>query len=224
VGSLEDLASLSRRIAVTVPGTVAPDVLRTVFSLPEASGRLVFEVSTFKRAIVEVMMGAPESVRVAMVHPLFGPRARRAEAHYAVVCPVPGREEDAAEAVAFLARLGLNVQVMDWRSHDRLVAFTIGLTYAVAEALGLALEEEGLTLDSLLPATTFRYLRVMVEAILSDPESLRGEILGEPEVARVARLLAKALEEVASGGRSRLKGSPAGYEKLYHCLEECRVD
>ena len=222
VGSLNDLASISKRLGVAVPGAAAPRVLNELFSMPETRGKLVFEVSTFKRDIVNVMASAPEAVRVAMVHPLFGPRARRADAHFAVVCPVPGREEGAAEAIHLLASMGLHVMVMEWRDHDRLVAYTIGLTYLLSEAIGLLLEREGLTLDSLLPGTTFRYLRVMVEAILSDPLTLRNEILGNPDVARVAELLADALKSVASGGRSRLKGSPRGYARLYHCLEECR--
>ena len=221
VGSLEDLASLSRRIAVTVPGNVAASVLEELFSMPEVRGSLVFDTSTFKRGVVGVMSSAPEGVRVAMVHPLFGPLASRANAHYAVVCPVPGKEEGAAEAIALLANMGLNVMVMEWRDHDRLVSLSIGLTYIISEAIGILVEKEGLDTASLLPGTTYRYLSVLVDSILSDPLSLRDEILGYPDVVEVIRKLRDALADVINGRRSKLKGSKDAYLKLYHCLEEC---
>ncbi len=224
VGSLEDLASLSRRIAVTVPGSVAASVLEELFSMPEVRGRLVFDTSTFKRGVVGVMSSAPDGVRVAMVHPLFGPLASRANAHYAVVCPVPGKEEGTAEAIALLANIGLNVMVMEWRDHDRLVSLSIGLTYIISEAIGILIEKEGIDTASLLPGTTYRYLSVLVDSILSDSLSLRDEILGYPDVVEVLRELKEALDDVMNGRRSKLKGSRDAYLKLYHCLEECSQD
>ena len=224
--SLERLVYLSDALSVSVPGSIAPDVLRSIFSMDYVRGKLVFETSTFKEDVSSVISRAPEGVKVAMVHPLFGGRARRPDAHYVAVIPVEGREEGAGEASVLFSRMGLNVVIIGLEDHEELAALSMGLTYLLSEAVLTLLEERGLNTSSPLPGTTYRYLRKLLDAISEDSEELRREIVGNPRVRSIARRLSEIIAAMAEGNwsPSRIRPSSDGYSAIYKCLEECVED
>ncbi|BAN89898.1 NAD(P)-binding domain-containing protein [Aeropyrum camini] len=218
-GSMEGLAAESEAIVVAVPG---PTAGRVMVEAAESSrpGTLVVDTATFKRDVVAGARGMPPGALAALTHPLFGGRMSRPEKHYVAVMPFPGRE-GVEEAERLYREMGFNtVRIGSWEEHDRLAGYSIGLVYALAEALHAALKGEGLALDSPLPSTTYRVLSMLAESVLSDTPELRGEILSSPHTREAAARLASALLEVARGAGPRGRGRPR-YSLLYRLLEEC---
>ncbi|BAA79530.2 putative prephenate dehydrogenase [Aeropyrum pernix K1] len=217
--SLQGLAAESEAIVVAVPGPAAGGVMVEA-ARSSRSGTLVVDTATFKRGVVAAARGMPPRVLAALTHPLFGGRASRPEKHYVAVMPFPGRE-GVVEAERLYREMGFNtIRLRSWEEHDRLAGYSIGLVYALAEALYAALESGGLDLDSPLPSTTYRVLGMLAQSVLSDSPDLRGEILSNPSTREAAASLASALMEVARGAGPRGRGR-SSYNLLYRLLEEC---
>lgn len=232
VKTLEEIVALSDYVMVSVPGSITLEVLKRLARLPKnlLAGRLVFDTSTFKEGILEGYAGFGEEVLTASSHPLFGPGATKPDKHVFVVIPVPNRERGADSLEKLAWRMGFRVVRMDWKEHDRLMGFTIGLPYALASALSGLLQDKPFLEET--AGTSFRLLLLLVKSIASSPPDLTEDILsnihskraleefitylipalGEPEKA--AAFLENASE---AWGRESLGEA---YSKFYRCLED----
>ena len=169
VGSLEELAGWAEAIIVAVPFWEAAEVVRAL--APLSGGKLVMDIATFKRSVVEAYLGFPQDAKAATVHPLFGPGAPSIRGQRVLVMEVPGRE-GAREALEFWRGLGAEVEWGDLEKHDFYVERTIALSYAVGLALARMYAEAGEEVFK-YGGTSFRYLAAYAFSLLRDPNAVR---------------------------------------------------
>ncbi|MEB3859999.1 MAG: prephenate dehydrogenase/arogenate dehydrogenase family protein [Desulfurococcales archaeon] len=217
-------------VIVAVPGAFAVEALRHVTSLANIEPPLaVSDISTFKADLIGYYKSVPQGVLACPIHPLFGPRAERLDAHWTAVVPVPGREEDCKHFTAILDRLGLKYFFVDPETHDRLVGLTIGVSYALGLALAYRNLKVGVDQSTFERhmGTTFRLLQILSETVSSDPSHLITEILGNEYTKRAIGELAELLRGLASDPRpfieaskSRRRSCRDPYGVLYEVIED----
>jgi Prephenate dehydrogenase len=169
VESLGGLVGWAEAVVVAVPFWEAGDVLKSL--APMSEGKLVMDIATFKRGVVEAYAEFPQSAKVATAHPLFGPGAPSIRGQRVLVMKVPGRE-GAEEAYSFWRGLGAEVEWGDLARHDFYVARTIALSYAVGLALARVYAEAGEELFK-YGGTSFKYLATYAFSLLRDPNAAR---------------------------------------------------
>ena len=238
--SLEELAGNSDYLLVAVSPRATIGVLEELRALAHKgvlAGKMVSDIATFKEELMGIYKDFPEEVRVSSIHPLFGPGIRDPRRHRVAVVPVPGRERDATETARFLEELGFKVLIVDHKTHDAVVALTIGISYTIGLSIANLvsdMSDEGfdikLVIDG-LSGTTFRHLMVHMKSILLDTQDMMEYILGNSRVKRLASRLARVIDEVSVEPRrasSRAytlretigqKALIKAYESLYRCLE-----
>jgi prephenate dehydrogenase len=230
--SLSELVALSDYVLVATPPRVARRVIGALSSM-EVEGRVVFDIATFKKDIVEAYKQLPRGAKAASAHPLFGPGARRPEAHTVAVVPLPGREDDAMYVEEFMRGLGFHVVRIDVEAHDRIMGIVVGGSYTVAAlvaALLASYNNPGEVLE--LAGTTFKHLLVHLKSILNDPQGFIEYILSNKETKRAARTMHRALGGILADPEkgvellewARTLWSPReigeAYKKLYRLVED----
>ncbi len=213
--SLEELLVRVDIILVATPPATTPAVLGHLRMAATRSGWSggIADISTFKKHVIPILQGYPASISVASLRPLFGPRARRLEAHKVLVVPVPGRENNISTFTRLLDTLGLRWETIDHEAHDRLMGLVIGVPYAIGHALARAAGDL-LEKAHMVSGTTFKALYLLL-ATLGDPEDLVNYILGDPDTRAWIQALAQEL-----GSRAPRKDTSL-YEDLYCLVEEC---
>jgi len=141
--------------------------------------KIVFDISTIKSPIVSFYANFPDYLKVASVHPMFGPGIESLENSLFIVTPVEGRIEDAKEISSFIQSLGGRVEVMDVRAHERLIKYAIGLPYAIGVAYLDIMHKR----DIHIGGTSYKILSTYGKAILNDSEDFIREILNFSEEA-----------------------------------------
>lgn len=221
---MEELISWSDLVVVSVPGPIVPRVLGRTLDLIRSSGgvKAVTDVSTFKRDVIEVYDKTPSNAIAASSHPLFGRRVKKPESHRAVIIPIPGRDGDAAYIEGFYKKLGVTTSIVDWRTHDIMVARTIGASYLVGLAVRLLHRDTGDDMLESFMSTTFSLLWTLAEAVSSDSQDLIKEIIMNDETVKVAKELARLMNSIperdirVEGGRSE------AYDYIYRFVEDVR--
>ncbi|HIE21160.1 MAG TPA: prephenate dehydrogenase/arogenate dehydrogenase family protein [Acidimicrobiia bacterium] len=133
---------------------------------------LIFDIGSLKtllRAELEALAGA--GARVASVHPMFGPDTQLLSGRHVVVVDVGVPEATAAARDLFASTMATLVE-MDLDSHDRLIAYVLGLSHALNIAFFTALAESGETAGRLahLSSTTFdNQLEVATQVAAENP-------------------------------------------------------
>ncbi|ACB39738.1 prephenate dehydrogenase [Pyrobaculum neutrophilum] len=207
VSTLGELVRWAEVVIVAVPFWAAGDVLREV--APLASGRLVMDIATFKRGVVEAYGVFPLDAKVASVHPLFGPGAPSIRGQRVLVMEVPGRP-GALEAFHFWSELGAAAEWGDLARHDYYVSRTIALSYAVGLALARIYAEAGEEVFK-YGGTSFRYLAAYAFSLLRDPNA--------PRYAEEAPL-EEFIKALSRGDLPKALLDPnAAYEAFYRALE-----
>ncbi len=219
--SLEGLASWSDLIVVSVPGGMMSEVLGRVFDLLRRGDRIVAvtDVATFKSNIIGVYSRAPDNVIVASSHPLFGRRVSKPQAYRVVVIPIPGREGEAVHVEGFYKMLGVKTSIIDWETHDLMVARTIGLSYLVGLTVKLMHKDTDPRVLEAFMSTTFSTIWVLAEAVSSDPDGLIREIIGHGETVKVAGEVARLLKDVVEGYIEVVPGDDRAYDYIYRLVE-----
>lgn len=176
VESLEELYLKSDVVMVASSLNFTPERLRKLaeISRKHCEKKMVFDIATFKSRVIKAYAGFSEDVRVASVHPMFGPGAKTLKGKRFIVVPVPGREGDANSIAGFIRSIGGEVTFSDWKTHDRIMGFVIGVPYFVG--LGyLALSKE-LGLGD-FGGTSWAYLETYGKAVLNDSPDFIREVL-----------------------------------------------
>lgn len=207
VSTLGELVRWAEVVIVAVPFWAAREVLREI--APMASGRLVMDIATFKRGVVETYSEFPLDAKVASVHPLFGPGAPSIKGQRVLVMEVPGRQ-GALEAFRFWSELGAVVEWGDLAKHDYYVSRTIALSYAVGLALARIYAETGEEIFK-YGGTSFRYLAAYAFSLLRDPNA--------PRYAEEAPL-EEFIKALSRGDLPKALLDPdAAYKAFYKALE-----
>jgi len=142
-------------IVVAAPISTTREIL---FELAERRPPgLVFDVSSLKSPLREALKACAEAgLRVTSLHPMFGPDTELLSARHVVFVDLGVPEATAAARDLFASTMAVTVE-MDLESHDRLIAYVLGLSHAVNIAFFTALAESGEAAPKLaeLSSTTF---------------------------------------------------------------------
>jgi chorismate mutase/prephenate dehydrogenase len=140
-------------IAAPMPATNA--ILREMAAAPPKG--IVFDVGSLKSPLREGLSALRAAGgRVCSVHPMFGPDTELLSGRHVIFVDLGVPEATAAARALFEPTMATLVE-MDLESHDRLIAYVLGLSHALNIAFFTALAESGEAAPRLatLSSTTF---------------------------------------------------------------------
>ena len=199
-------------IVVATPMPVANEILVALAEVPPAG--IVFDVGSLKsplRAGLEALVTA--GGRVTSVHPMFGPDTELLSGRHVIFCDLGCPEATQAARDLFGSTMATAVE-MDLESHDRLIAYVLGLSHALNIAFFTALAESGEAAPALaqLSSTTFDAQLDVASRVARENPDLYFEIqvLNDYGTESLAALL-YAVERIRSVVRAR---DAAGFRAL----------
>ena len=158
-------------IAVAAPMPASNQILHELAKAPPAG--LVFDIGSLKSPLRSGLHALRDAgAKVTSVHPMFGPDTELLSGRHVIFVDlgVPGAT---AEARALFASTMATLVDMDLESHDRLIAYVLGLSHALNIAFFTALAESGEAAPRLatLSSTTFdAQLQVASKVAAENPE------------------------------------------------------
>ncbi len=158
------------------------------------SGEILCELATFKPAGVVFDVGSLKSplrrgllacrdagIRITSVHPMFGPHTELLSGRHVIFVNL-GDSKAAMDATQTAKELFATTMAtlveMDLESHDRLIAYVLGLSHALNIAFFTALAESGETAPKLahMSSTTFDSQLAVARSVASENPHLYFEI------------------------------------------------
>lgn len=140
-------------IAASMPATAA--ILEAMAKAPPSG--VVFDVGSLKSPLRRGLHALRAAgARVTSVHPMFGPDTELLSGRHVIFVDVGSPEATQAARALFEPTMATLVE-MDLESHDRVIAYVLGLSHALNIAFFTALAESGETAPRLatLSSTTF---------------------------------------------------------------------
>jgi len=155
-------------VAVLDAGLASADVVLVATPLESAAATLgeifarrprglVADIFSLKAPVASALHAAVASgLRVASIHPLFGPDAVLLAGRTLLVCDT-GDRGAAREVRAFFAPTSLAIHDVSLEAHDRLMAIVLGLSHAASLVFARALRKTGRSFPELreMASTTF---------------------------------------------------------------------
>jgi len=139
---------------------------------------LVFDIGSLKSPLRDGLTALVEAgARVTSIHPMFGPDTELLSGRHVIFVDV-GHADAARQARdLFVSTMAVRVQ-MDLESHDRLIAYVLGLSHALNIAFFTALAESGEAAPALaeLSSTTFDEQLAVARKVSDDNPKLYFEI------------------------------------------------
>ena len=161
---------------------VAAPLRATNAILLELAGRrppgVVFDIGSLKSPLRPGLRAlAVAGVRVASIHPMFGPDTDLLSGRHVIVVDAGSPEATAAARECFSSTMAILVD-MTLEDHDRLIAFVLGLSHAVNIAFFTALAGSGEAAPELarLSSTTFDAQIAIAAAVAEENPHLYFEI------------------------------------------------
>lgn len=218
---VSDLATgvhAAEAIIITTPLTVGREVLDRVLGL--APDGLVADAFSLKSHVLDLLRGAAgRGLRVASLHPLFGPGVRTLSGRIMAVCDC-GNATAADEAAALFTDTALTITRLPVARHDEYMQYVLGLSHLVAILFFTTLARSGRSYEDLaqVASTTFlKEARTAAEVSRENPGlyfeiqrlnlhsaelfALVRSCLGEIEIAALADDPAR-FEQVMRDGRT----------------------
>ncbi len=199
-------------IIVATPMPVANEILSELAQSPPPG--IVFDVGSLKsplRSGLEALVAA--GGRVTSIHPMFGPDTELLSGRHVVYCDLGCADATRAARELFASTMATAVE-MDLESHDRLIAYVLGLSHALNIAFFTALAESGEAAPALaqLSSTTFDAQLDVASRVARENPDLYFEIqvLNDYGTESLAALL-YAVERIRSVVRA---GDAAGFRAL----------
>lgn len=184
-------------IVVATPMAVANGILERLAGI-EPPG-LVFDIGSLKSPLRSGLKALAEAgVRVASVHPMFGPDTELLSGEHVVFVDV-GRPDATEEAEALFASTMATRIRMDLENHDRVMGFVLGLSHALNIAFFTALAGSGEAAPHLadVSSTTFEAQLDVARRLAGENPHMYFEIQSLNEYGDVAlRELVAAAERV----------------------------
>ena len=178
-------------------------------------GATLSDVGSVKHAAAQAMSGhAPEDVFVVPAHPIAGTEHSGPDAGFAelfrnrwtLITPSEARKDDAAyqtavtTLVAFWEALGANVELMDERRHDLVLAVTSHLPHLIAYTIvGSANDLENVTESEVMKFSAGGF-RDFTRIAASDPTMWRDVFLTNKEA--VLEMLGRFTEDLQTLSRA----------------------
>lgn len=199
-------------IIVAAPLRVSAGILLELSENPPPG--LIFDVGSLKSPLREALMALIRSgARATSIHPMFGPDTELLSGRHVVFVDL-GNPEATAEAKSLFASTMATQVDMDLESHDRIIAYVLGLAHALNIAFFTALAESGESAPRLaeLSSTTFDSQLEVARRVAGENPHLYFEIqnLNDYGTESLAALLL-AVERLRSVIRA---GDEAGFTRL----------
>ncbi len=183
-------------VAVSVPVSAAPGVLRTIASLRPRG--LVFDICSLKGPIERDLRALARSgVRVGSVHPLFGPDLWPLS-QGRITFSDCGDREGIRDAKDLFRGSGASLVDVDLERHDEAMALLLGLSHLSLLAFARSASRHPSRVEGLgnPTGTTFSRLSKAAEGLLNDPPELLRDIqMLNPHTPAVHGWIRDALEE-----------------------------
>ncbi len=191
------------------------------------AGAIVTDVGSVKAAIAESMLAAaPEDVFVIPGHPIAGTEQSGPDAGFAtlfenrwqILCPLaddPAYTAAVAKLSAFWEALGSNVELMDARHHDLVLAVTSHLPHLIAyNIVGTAadLEESDVTEGEVMKYSAGGF-RDFTRIAASDPVMWRDVFMLNKDA--VLEILGRFTEDLQALSRAIRRGEGDKLEALF---------
>lgn len=142
-------------IVIAAPMPATAEILETMAAAPPAG--VVFDVGSLKSPLRRGLHALRAAgAQVTSVHPMFGPDTELLSGRHVIFVDVGAPDATAAARALFEPTMATLVE-MDLESHDRLIAYVLGLSHALNIAFFTALAESGEAAPRLatLSSTTF---------------------------------------------------------------------
>jgi chorismate mutase/prephenate dehydrogenase len=139
---------------------------------------LVFDIGSLKTPLREGVNALRDAgVKVASIHPMFGPTTELLSGRHVIFVDV-GSEEGMAQAREIFAPTMATLVEMDLDSHDRMIAYVLGLSHALNIIFFTALAESGEEVPKLaqMSSTTFDAQLGVARSVAEDNPYLYFEI------------------------------------------------
>ncbi len=142
-------------IVVAAPLRISNDILHQLAER-KPSG-LIFDVGSLKSPLRSGLTALVDAgAKITSVHPMFGPNTELLSGRHVIFIDLGNAEANAEARELFTSTMATLVD-MDLESHDRLIAYVLGLSHALNLAFVTALAESGEAAPKLaeLSSTTF---------------------------------------------------------------------
>lgn len=144
-------------VLLAAPLAGGGDLLAEVLALEPAA--LVADIFSLKSHVLEPLLGAARrGLRVASLHPLFGPGVRTLSGRVVAVCDC-GNASAADEAAALFADTALTITRLPLERHDEMMQFVLGLSHLVAIVFFTTLARSGRAFGELAPMASTTFLK-----------------------------------------------------------------
>ena len=189
---------------IAAPLEITSKILKEMSQDPPKG--LVFDIGSLKTPLREGLAALVSAgAQVTSIHPMFGPATDLLSGRHVVVVDV-GIPEAAAAARRLFGSTMASIVEMDLDSHDRLIAYILGLSHALNVAFFTALAESGEEAGRLadLSSTTFDRQLAVASQVAGENPHLYFEIqhlndYGGESLEALANAVEKIRLLVASG-------------------------
>ncbi len=223
LADLRTLVGSADVIIVSTPLQVVREILLKIKDLVRKKS-LVLDIASIKRGLEDVYKKYPDDVYVASAHPMFGYGAGTFKGYKVLVLPVKGKEEGAVKAKAFFELLGSRVYIVDWKEHEEMVKYTIGLPYFISVAFLLTISPQK-EKAVLYGGTSYTYLSTYAQAVFVDDPSFIQELI-QYSTEAISEFLEKAYAFLSAEDKKEilekiqnLIDSEGAYEVFYKALK-----
>jgi chorismate mutase / prephenate dehydrogenase len=199
-------------IIVAAPLRASAQILAELALQPPEG--LIFDVGSLKSPLREPLLAlARTGARVTSIHPMFGPDTELLSGRHIIFINL-GNDQATVEAKSLFAST-MAIQVdLDLESHDRIIAYILGLAHASNIAFFTALAESGESVPRLagISSTTFNAQLEVASRVAAESPQLYFEIqhLNDYGTESLTALLL-AIERLRSVVRA---GDEAGFARL----------
>ena len=163
-------------VIVAAPMPATNEILRAMAKAPPRG--VVFDVGSLKSPLREGLHAlVAAGAQVTSVHPMFGPDTELLSGRHVIFVDVGVPKATAAARALFEPTMATLVE-MDLESHDRLIAYVLGLSHALNIAFFTALAESGEAAPKLatLSSTTFDAQLGVAQNVAAENPDLYFEI------------------------------------------------
>ncbi|MFQ5997848.1 MAG: prephenate dehydrogenase/arogenate dehydrogenase family protein [Candidatus Bathyarchaeia archaeon] len=202
--SLQDAVRDKDLVLVATSIDSTPAIVRAAASYA-SQNTLIFDIASLKEESVDALEDATRlGLKAVSVHPMFGPGADGFAGHKVILIPV-SNDESLPELKNVFENAGAEVHVMkSAKSHDKIIAFTLGLPHFLNMSLGMILRDENIAELKKYSGTTFGLQLLISESVLSDEPAQYAEIqIRNSHFLAILDRLQKVTEELQKAVRKR---------------------
>ncbi|MCL7385254.1 MAG: prephenate dehydrogenase/arogenate dehydrogenase family protein [Thaumarchaeota archaeon] len=201
---------------VAVPLDVTTSVVKEVLKYAK-QGSVIVEVSSLKAHVVTSLKRLRRTrAEILSVHPLFGPGASDMKGKVMALVPIKSRGSELRIARSIFG--DANIIVVNWREHDRAMAYVLSLSHVLATSLIFAMDDVTLKKARRLSGTTFKLQMLSAATSLSEnPELVISTFKMNPYAFRAFSSYMKRLNELVKVIRN------GDVDKLKEIFKACRA-